>query len=55
MATNERTDGHPGTAATQRRLVFGALMLVLLMAALDQTIASTCRSSRATARRIRAC
>jgi EmrB/QacA subfamily drug resistance transporter len=33
---------HPGgSPATERRLVFGALMLVLLMAALDQTIVST--------------
>jgi EmrB/QacA subfamily drug resistance transporter len=33
--------GAGGTAATQRRPVFGALTLVLLMAALDQTIVST--------------
>ncbi len=31
----------PETAPTTRRLVFGALLLVLLMAALDQTIVST--------------
>jgi EmrB/QacA subfamily drug resistance transporter len=38
--TAEQTHSNETTGA-QRRLVFGALMLVLLMAALDQTIVST--------------
>ena len=43
MTTNNTLSmPRPGdTPATERRLVFGALMLVLLMAALDQTIVST--------------
>src|SRR5512133_3335647 len=37
----ERTTTMTETSASQRRLIFGALLLVLFIASLDQTIVST--------------